>query len=209
MSADFHLTHDFAFKPSYSSSWRSRRETHQIGPAETLGVHLIDLIHYFFGPIEKIGGRVLNLANTGEAPDTSSMFITTESQVCCTIHTSYAAPVAHYVRIVASELVLTYRDGILNLQERTPSDPGMRSSAPRDQTLLRSNSEELSGESLFQQLRALYSGLTDSRCREIGTAYQGIANVAVLGGFEQSLQQGTNYRVKDMPVYRHCAAYFG
>lgn len=207
VSADFHLTHDFALKPAYKSSWRSQRATHGIGPAETLGVHLIDLIHYFFGPIAAISGHVRNLALTGESPDTSAMFLTTDNGTSCSVHASYAAPVAHYARIVALNLILTYQDGTLRLQKRPEPKAEIRSEVPAPQTLLESNPENLLNESLVQQLESIYrhADLTQPRDQEVSTAYQGIANVAVLGGFSHSLEQDAKFGFKDMPIYRHCS----
>lgn len=207
ISADFHLMHDFAYKPSYLRSWRSRQETHPVGPAETQGIHLIDLVHHLLGKLLWISGSRKNLAKTGTAPDTTSMLLMTQSGVACSLQTSYAAPASFYARLVTSSCILTQRDGRLTLQERpTPPTEG-RSPAPPERLLLEQSLEESGVFALKQQLEDLSAKLAGTGSRSSVTAQQGMANIAVLEGLSESLQTGRPYFLEESPLYAQTVAH--
>ncbi len=201
IAADFHLTHDFAHKPAYRRSWRSRRGTHPIGPMETQGIHWIDIAHFLFGPVESVWGRAVNGAGTGTAPDTCSMILRMRSGPLCSIHTSYAAPMAHYGRILSAGSILTYRNGTLWLERRPQRPPPGRSRVPRARILSRQNLESLALETLSYQLRLL-AARRDGRAENLpATFFQGIANVAVLSAFHRSLRTGGPIPMSRIPIY--------
>ena len=189
LSAEFHLTHDFAFKPGYPSSWRSKKKSHPVGPAETQGIHWIDLVHHLFGPVEWVGGGVRRAGCAGSAPDTAAIFLKTRSGAHCAIHTSYAAPVAYYARVVTSRAILSYRDGLLEIQRQPPPRPGVLSRPASRRSLLKVSLDGLQLQPLVRQLRELRSFL-EGKSRRCGLVplREGIANVAVLETFARSVR---------------------
>ncbi len=208
ISADFQLTHDYGFKPGYLRSWRSQDKHHPVGPAETQGVHLIDLIHYLFGPLDWVGGNTVKRGSAGSAPDTASMFLMTKSQVSCSIRTSYVAPASQYARVVAPGFILTYRDGALLLQKRSHVNPKARSQPPAEQILLRTRPDALLSEPMRHQLKSLSHLLDHKGSNGLISAYQGIANAAVLGGFAQSLERQGPCFLSKMPIYLRTVRHF-
>ena len=190
LSAEFHLTHDFGFKPGYGDSWRSRKESHPVGPAETQGIHWIDLAHLLFGPVESVSGGVRRVGRVGSAPDTASIFLKMRSGVRCSIHTSYVGPVAYYARVVTTRSILTYRDGLLEIQRQPAPKAGAISRPAPSRTLLRVSLADLRLQPLVRQLRELHLSLeekTGRRCSLVPVR-QGIANVVVLETFARSLR---------------------
>lgn len=202
LSAYFELTHDYGFKPGYASSWRSRKKTHPIGPAETQGIHPIDLIHHLFGPIEWVAGGASRLGRVGSAPDTSSLFLKTRNGVFCSIHTSYVAPVSYYARVMTSRAVLTYQDGRLQIQKQPRPKEGNPSRPAAHHTLRRDSLEELFQQSVVRQLAELKNLLSGrSKRSPLASFYEGAADVAVLEGFARSLRRGGTFSMKGLPLY--------
>jgi len=189
LAAEFHLTHDFGFKPGYASSWRSKKRSHPVGPAETQGIHWIDLAHHLFGPVEWVGGGVRRAGRVGSAPDTASIFLKTKSGVHCAIHTSYVAPVAYYARVVTSRSILTYSDGVLQIQRQATARAGRMSRPAARRTLLKVSLGDLLLQPLLVQLKELRA-LLEGRARrpDLVSIREGMANVAVLEGFAGSLR---------------------
>lgn len=199
VAADFQFTHDFAYKPGYRRSWRSRKSRHRLGPMETQGIHWIDLIHLLFGPVEWVTGRTDNRAGTGTSPDTCSMVLGTRGGTLCSVHTSYAAPLTHYARVLSPSFILTYRDGTLSLQRR-PIPPPAGTSRPAPARLLRSDPgmERLSLDALKHQLSALRGGKRGG----LATCSQAMANVAVLAAFGKAVRSPGAVRMEQIPGYR-------
>lgn len=197
LSAEFQISHDYGLKPSYAASWRSKKSSHSIGPAETQGIHWIDLVHYFFGPVAWVGGGTARIGRVGSAPDTATLFLKSRSGVFCSIHLSYVAPVATYARIVTSRAILTYRDGILKIQKQPPPKSNRVSRPAASRTLQTLSLERLQEQPLRAQLRLLGSkqgqGLISIR--------EGMANVAVLEGFTRSLRRAQPFRLESIPDY--------
>ena len=186
--AEFHLTHDFGFKPGYASSWRSKKESHPVGPAETQGIHGIDLVHHLFGPIEWIGGGIRRAGRIGSAPDTASIFLKTRSGVHCAIHTSYVAPVAYYARVVTSHGILTYADGVLEMQKQpAPKANRLSRPAPR-RRLLKVSLDDLMLQPLVSQLKEIRTLLEKGTRPKLVSVREGMANIAALEGFSRSVQ---------------------
>jgi predicted dehydrogenase len=208
ISAEIQLSHDFAFKPAYAHSWRSRAETHPIGPAETQGIHLIDLVHYFFGSLDWLAGQTLNLAGTGSAPDTASLMVCTQGRVMCALHTSYAAPVSQYLRICGINRIIEYRDGLLCLYARPAVPAEGRSRTSDGQVLMCLDPDTLQTgamQELLNSVKGCMEGLSDPR---LATIFQGIANVAVLAGYQQSLRLNTPCRLSRDNLYNRVVVDF-
>lgn len=202
LSAYFQLTHDYGFKPGYASSWRSQKKSHPIGPAETQGIHWVDLVHDLCGPIDWISGGAERVGRVGSAPDTASIFLRTRSGVFCSIHTSYVAPAAYFARVVTSRMILTYRDGILQIQKQPPARTDRPSRPAACRTLLSCSLGGLLLQPLVFQLKKLGQLLAGRRGRgELVTVREGIANVAALEGFARSLRRGKPYALKGLPLY--------
>lgn len=208
ISADFQLTHDFGYKPGYRRSWRSERKTHPIGPAETQGIHLVDLIHYFFGPVDWIVGQVTNIARAGSAPDTASLFLMTKSGVACSIHTSYAAPVAYAVQVVTSQRILSYRNGTLQEQHRSMPRSNQRSQPSSGKTLLTVKLDGLLAVPIRQQLAALRRCLEGGSGSSLVPLFQGIANAAVLAGWAEDPSPNRLLRLSENRIYQRTVRSF-
>ena len=204
LSAEFQLSHDYGLKPGYAASWRSEKNLHPIGPAETQGIHWIDLVHYFFGPVVWVGGGVARRGRVGSAPDTATIFLKSKSGVFCSIHLSYVAPVAYYARIVTSRMICTYQDGTLKIQKQPcPPKTGGVSRPAASRTLLALSLEELREQPLRAQLRILEDLLSGrpKRHRGLVSLEEGMANVAVLEGFTRSLQRQRPFCLETIPGY--------
>lgn len=201
LCAVFQMTHDFAFKPAYTASWRSDRKTHPIGPAQSQGIHFIDLVHQLLGPIRSLDAVACRLGKRGTAPDTASILLKTSRGQPCFLHTSYAAPASDHVRITTSRMILTYQDGVLKLQQVTRPALHRPSRPPRERVLFRAASEQLKTAPLRVQLQELRGYLEESRPMRLATLGQGIANVAVLAAAEKSIRLERPVFLKEFPLY--------
>ena len=206
LAAELHLTHDLARKPAYAGSWRSRKKTHPIGPMETQGIHWIDLVHHLLGPIEWVSGRTVRLAGRGTAPDTGSMLLRTQAGTACTIHASYSAPVAYYGRFLTPEQILVYRNGTLTQERaRVPVRAGRSRPSPA-QTLFSADPERLLVQPLRDQLVLLSRLEKSGPGNGLISAWEGLANTAVLSAFERSARTERPVSLREIPLYRLCRA---
>ena len=142
-----------------------------------------------FGPVESVGGGVRRIGRIGSAPDTAFILLKMRNGAHCTIHTSYTAPVAYYARVVTSRTILTYRDGLLEIQRQpAPKASALSPPAPR-RTLWKVALGDLQLQPLVRQLKELRFELTGNGRRSALVPFrEGIANVAVLETFARSLR---------------------
>jgi predicted dehydrogenase len=201
--AQFQLSHDFAYKPAYRNSWRSQRQHHPLGPAQTQGIHWIDLIHLWFGPIEWVSGQVMNISRVGSAPDTATLFLKTRSGVACSIDTSYAAPVTQYARIVSSKQAWTCQEGRLVTERQAAARAGQLSRPPKSKVLLKRAAGDWMQASLGRQLIGLREHARGAHPRvPLVSMWEGMRNVLVLEAFARALKGNRRQSLSGLPLYR-------
>ena len=83
-----HWAHDGGRRFPHGA-WRADQRRHREGPLQTLGVHLIDLVHYWGGPLTTARARLQNRTGCMTAPDTATVLLTLASGAQAVILTSY------------------------------------------------------------------------------------------------------------------------
>lgn len=112
--------HGLAFKKSYKSSWRAKKELHKAGVLETLGVHYIDLASFLFGLPENLHYTSENYSPYGDSIDTSHLSCNFKNRCYFNLTCSYCVPCTEDIQIL-------YTNGIIKLNSKE-----IRVFGPRD-----------------------------------------------------------------------------
>lgn len=91
--------HGLAFKESYKSSWRAKKELHKAGVLETLGIHFFDIISFLFGPPSNLSYKVENYSPYGDSIDTCHLSCSFKNRCYFSLTCSYCMPFAENIEI--------------------------------------------------------------------------------------------------------------
>ncbi len=87
--ANLIASHGLSKKKSYKFSWRSNIKKCPKGIFETVSIHYLDLINYFFNIIKIENSKLLNLSKVGNGYDTSHTVLNVENNVLVNIFATY------------------------------------------------------------------------------------------------------------------------
>jgi len=107
------------YEGGYPHGWRKRRKT-EGGSAANQGVHFIDLLQWFMGPIRTVYGRSGTFAHNIETEDLSMALLTFESGAWGSIVTTTASypSLGSSIEITGDNGSIVWRDGNVTLYKR-------------------------------------------------------------------------------------------
>jgi predicted dehydrogenase len=94
------------FKPG---AWRAQRERNPGGPVMQLGIHHIDTLAYWLGPVRRASGRFAHVHSSADIDDSGAVILEFESGALGTVTGSYVSPKTLALRLMGSEGVLEYQ----------------------------------------------------------------------------------------------------
>jgi predicted dehydrogenase len=94
------------FKPE---AWRAERERNPGGPIMQLGIHHVDTLAYWLGPVRRASGRFAHVHSHAEIDDVGVVTLEFESGVLAGLTGSYVSPKTLSLRLLGTEAVLDYR----------------------------------------------------------------------------------------------------
>jgi predicted dehydrogenase len=94
------------FKPG---AWRAQRERNPGGPVMQLGIHHIDTLAYWLGPVRRASGRFAHVHTAADIDDAGAVILEFESGALGTVTGSYVSPKTLSLRLMGSEGVLDYQ----------------------------------------------------------------------------------------------------
>lgn len=95
-----------SFKPG---AWRAERERNRGGPIMQLGIHHVDTLAYWLGPVRRASGRFAHIHTPADIDDVGVVTLEFESGSLGTVTGSYVSPKTLSLRLLGSEGVLDYR----------------------------------------------------------------------------------------------------
>jgi predicted dehydrogenase len=95
-----------SFKPG---AWRAERERNPGGPIMQLGIHCVDTLAYWLGPVQRASGRFAHLHSQADIDDVGVVTLEFESGALGSLTGSYASPKTLSLRLLGTEAVLDYR----------------------------------------------------------------------------------------------------
>jgi predicted dehydrogenase len=94
------------FKPG---AWRGERERNPGGPIMQLGIHHVDTLAYWLGPVQRASGRFAHVHTDAEIDDVAVVTLEFESGALASLTGSYVSPKTLSLRLLGTEAVLDYR----------------------------------------------------------------------------------------------------
>jgi predicted dehydrogenase len=98
-----------SFKPG---TWRAERERNRGGPIMQLGIHCMDTLAYWLGPVQRASGRFAHLHSQADIDDVGVLTLEFESGALGSLTGSYVSPKTLSLRLFGTEAVLDYRTGL-------------------------------------------------------------------------------------------------
>jgi UDP-N-acetyl-2-amino-2-deoxyglucuronate dehydrogenase len=94
------------FRPG---AWRAERERNPGGPIMQLGIHHVDTLAYWLGPVQRASGRFAHVHAQADIDDVGVVTLEFESGALATLTGSYVSPKTLSLRLFGTEAVLDYR----------------------------------------------------------------------------------------------------
>jgi UDP-N-acetyl-2-amino-2-deoxyglucuronate dehydrogenase len=94
------------FKPE---AWRAQRERNPGGPIMQLGIHQVDTLAYWLGPVRRASGRFAHIHSPADIDDVGVVTLEFESGALASLTGSYVSPKTLSLRLLGTEAVLDYR----------------------------------------------------------------------------------------------------
>jgi predicted dehydrogenase len=95
-----------SFKPG---AWRGERERNPGGPIMQLGIHHVDTLAYWLGPVQRASGRFAHVHAQADIDDLGVVTLEFESGALASLTGSYVSPKTLSLRLLGTEAVLNYR----------------------------------------------------------------------------------------------------
>jgi predicted dehydrogenase len=95
-----------SFKPG---AWRGERERNPGGPIMQLGIHHVDTLAYWLGPVRRASGRFAHVETSADIDDVGVVTLEFESGALGSLTGSYVSPKTLSLRLLGTEAVLDYR----------------------------------------------------------------------------------------------------
>jgi predicted dehydrogenase len=95
-----------SFKPE---AWRAHRERNPGGPIMQLGIHHVDTLAYWLGPVRQASGRFAHVHTPADIDDVGVVTLEFESGALGTLTGSYVSPKTLSLRLFGTEAVLDLR----------------------------------------------------------------------------------------------------
>lgn len=102
------------------NNWRFNARTHREGPLITVGIHLIDILHYLLGPVESVYATIKNISRQTESPDSNAVLFNFENGATAFLEANYNTPSEEILNIYGTRGSLYVRHG--NLYRRKGRD---------------------------------------------------------------------------------------
>ena len=94
------------FRPG---AWRGERERNPGGPIMQLGIHHVDTLAYWLGPVRRASGRFAHVHTDADIDDVAVVTLEFESGALGSLTGSYVSPKTLSLRLLGTEAVLDYR----------------------------------------------------------------------------------------------------
>jgi predicted dehydrogenase len=91
------------------SAWRAHRARNAGGPLMQLGIHHVDTLAYWLGPIAASSGRFAHVATDADIDDVGVVTLRFASGALGVVTGSYVSPHTHWLRLQGTDAVLEYR----------------------------------------------------------------------------------------------------
>jgi UDP-N-acetyl-2-amino-2-deoxyglucuronate dehydrogenase len=92
-----------------AEAWRAHREPNPGGPIMQLGIHHVDTLSYWLGPVERATGRFAHVETDADIDDVGVVTLEFESGALASLTGSYVSPKTLTLRLLGTEAVLDYR----------------------------------------------------------------------------------------------------
>jgi predicted dehydrogenase len=90
-------------------AWRAHRSRNPGGPIMQLGIHHVDTLSYWLGPVERSAGRFAHVHTDADIDDVGVVTLEFESGALGSLTGSYVSPKTLFLRLLGTEAVLDYR----------------------------------------------------------------------------------------------------
>jgi UDP-N-acetyl-2-amino-2-deoxyglucuronate dehydrogenase len=90
-------------------AWRAHRERNPGGPIMQLGIHHVDTLAYWLGPVRQASGRFAHVHSAADIDDVGVVTLEFESGALASLTGSYVSPKTLSLRLLGTEAVLDYR----------------------------------------------------------------------------------------------------
>jgi UDP-N-acetyl-2-amino-2-deoxyglucuronate dehydrogenase len=95
-----------SFRPG---AWRAERGRNPGGPIMQLGIHHVDTLAYWLGPVRRASGRFAHVHSQADIDDVGVVTLEFESGALAALTGSYVSPKTLTLRLLGTEAVLDYR----------------------------------------------------------------------------------------------------
>ncbi|MBI2062834.1 MAG: Gfo/Idh/MocA family oxidoreductase [Candidatus Yanofskybacteria bacterium] len=175
------------------SNWRFQKARHREGPLITVGIHLIEAVHYLTGKVDSVSSVLKNISKLSEVPDSNATMLCLEKGATALIEANYNMPSVDVFNIYGTDGVINIADDKMWLRKgrdvnRIPS-PSLRVDLKPIDTI----AEEINE----------FFDVIEGKKENVETGYQEALNaLAVIEACWQSSQQKKIVEMSEFKQYK-------
>jgi len=121
VSMEIHFSADSARRLT-PDAWRLRADQCPLLPIMQLGIHAIDLCHYFIGPIHEVFATTRSVMTPPPVVDSVAAMLRLDDDIHATMISNYCSPVRFSYRITGTDASLESHAHQLRIQTREDTD---------------------------------------------------------------------------------------
>lgn len=174
------------------TNWRFQKSRHREGPLITVGIHLIEAIHYLLGPIDSVSCVLKNISSKSEVPDSNATMLNLKRGTTAFIEANYNMPSVDVFNIYGTEGVINIIGEKLWLRKgrdinRVPTSTAPVNLAPVD--------------TVAEEINEFFNALEGKR-KNVETSYREALNaLAVIEACWQSSEQKRIVEMTELKQY--------
>lgn len=167
--------------------WRYYRDTCPGGPLMQLGLHHVDTLQYWLGPVKRVQGSFAHLATPAEIDDVGLALLEFESGARASLTSTYGSPPTFYLRLFGTQANLHYQTDmtVWPQADRMDAATTLTLQTKRGSETIEFETRDMLGEELDEFARCIRGEATP----ETGAA-EALAALAVIRGALEAHERG-------------------
>ncbi len=173
-------------------NWRFDKKSHREGPLLSVGIHLVEVLHYLLGPVESVSALIKNISGKTEAPDSNAVLLNFKNGASAFVEANYCTPSEDILNIYGTEGTIYINRGQLSLRLGRDVDRKPTSAVPVKLSPI---------DALKEEIVEFFEAIT-GRGKKFETSYgAAIDALAVIEACYQSSTQKKIVAMEKFPEY--------
>jgi len=174
------------------TNWRFQPSRHREGPLITVGIHLIEAVHYLVGRVDSVSSVLKNISGLSAVPDSNATMLHLERGVTAFIEANYNMPSVDVLNIYGTNGIINISDGQMWLRQGRDLNRVPAPSLPVELKPI---------DTVAEEINEFFNAVESDR-NDVETGYkEGLQALAVIEACWRSSEQKRIVEMKEFEQY--------